>query len=185
MRLKVKKILDDYGVLHLTGTKITKEICQIFPKSNDNPNGYELPSSIDEKPKKCLLNFYVNLWVTPPEWVKDGKNGCERQICGYETCHNYGKRFTESNRIEISGCNDDGVTLEAERAKAFSEGYNMGAKYADRDNKEGCQNIVEKIFQEADSPCAHFDIREGTHIYKRVCDSCWQALKKQEGINER
>ncbi len=38
---EVKKILKTYDVLRLTGDGMAKEICQLFPKSVDNLDGYE------------------------------------------------------------------------------------------------------------------------------------------------
>ena len=73
-------------------------ICHLFPKTEKNPGGYEVP-----KGGKCVLgfSFAAGKWIAPEGFIKDGEDGCEREICGFSTCHNYGKPFVESDRIVI------------------------------------------------------------------------------------
>ena len=59
---------------------------------------------------KCLLTWEDTQgqgWFYPPDFFKDGKDGCERMLCGFTTCQNYGKPFDEPRRL--LGIKDGGI----------------------------------------------------------------------------
>lgn len=68
-----------------------------------------------EKPR-CLLTFSYNegKWIAPAGFMKDGKDGCARKICGFTTCHNYGKGFAEPDRLILT----DAMSIEKEIKEA-------------------------------------------------------------------
>ena len=74
------------------------------------------------------------------------------------------------------------VILEYEEPKldkttpiAFSDGYNMGARDVDRDNKERCQMKAERIFKEIQEHFEKNDAKPSQYMWLL-------ALKKREGI---
>lgn len=57
---------------------------------------------LDRATPRCLLSWegtFGRGWFYPPNFFENGKDGCHRKICGFETCHNYGKGFNEPDRL--------------------------------------------------------------------------------------
>ena len=92
-----------YDSYDLDYDKVAQEIDdyyrRLFPKTIDNPTGYESPKL--PRGIRCPMKFSHEhgKWIPPEDFIEDGLDICVRKTCGFFTCHNFGKGFGEYHRL--------------------------------------------------------------------------------------
>ncbi len=133
--------------------EVSKAICQLFPKSTENPDGYE------PKPdNRRLVDEYMMLLPS--------QNGS--------------KAIVDTRRALILQDAKNASIKDAE-IKELKEFHQIELQTLGEDLTDRYRLRIERFIGELEAPCPHMtyplDFRS-----KRFCDICWETFKKQEGI---